>query len=201
MASHWNESTLSTELTQVALSRMVSKTLEADGSLDHIYLYPTQRKDMVWKLRWQGQSEGQKNWVSCWGRQTCPHCFKEGTVPERTADCQRPSVHPIAKPRPFRRLKRQFLAYLIKSAQITPQITPQPGFPTMAGALWVTYVVAESDIHPRNSHSQLLFSNWWHGFEMSWKLWVYEPIQQKWLTCRSWGLGRLYLISIAVSVS
>lgn len=35
------------ELTQVALSRMVTKILEADGSLDHIYLYPMGRKDMV----------------------------------------------------------------------------------------------------------------------------------------------------------
>lgn len=35
------------ESTQVALSRMVSKTLEADRSLGYIYLYPTGRKDMV----------------------------------------------------------------------------------------------------------------------------------------------------------
>lgn len=35
------------ESAQVALSRMVSKILEADGSLGHIYLYPTGRKDMV----------------------------------------------------------------------------------------------------------------------------------------------------------
>lgn len=125
--------------------------------------------------------------------------FKKEPFLKEEQTAKGPQYMPLLSP--VRRLKRQFIANLVKLAQITPQIAPQPGFPTTAGALWVTHVIAESDIHPRSSHSQLFFPHRWHGFEMSWKLWVYEPIQQKWLTSRSWGLGRLYLIAIAVSAS